>query len=198
MALAQRGLSLEQFLALPEEKPALEYAEGKVTQKVSPKAKHSRLQLKFAEQLDKAGQEGRLSLAFPELRTTFGGASRVPDISVYRRERVPVDTAGELEDNFREPPDIAVEIVSPEHYRGSERSSGDPLGINALVRRCLWYVANGVAIALLVDPADESVLAFRPGQPAMAWHAQDRIDVSDVLPALQLTVDELFASVRLQ
>ena len=186
MALAQRGLSLEQFLALPEEKPALEYAEGKVTQKVSPKAKHSRLQLKFAEQLDKAGQEGRLSLAFPELRTTFGGASRVPDISVYRRERVPVDTAGELEDNFREPPDIAVEIVSPEQ------------SVNALVRRCLWYVANGVAIALLVDPADESVLAFRPGQPAMAWHAQDRIDVSDVLPALQLTVDELFASVRLQ
>ena len=44
MAIVQQGLTLDQFLALPEKKPALEYEDGVVTQKVSPKNRHSRLQ----------------------------------------------------------------------------------------------------------------------------------------------------------
>ena len=49
MAVTRRGLTLEEFLALPEEKPALEYFNGEVTQKVSPLLRHARLQYKFAE-----------------------------------------------------------------------------------------------------------------------------------------------------
>jgi Uma2 family endonuclease len=62
------------------------------------------------------------------------------------------------------------------------------------VRRCLWYVANGVEVALLVDPADESVLAFRLNRQASAWRASDRIDLSEVLPDFEITVERLFAS----
>ena len=37
MAITRHGLTLEDFLRLPEEKPALEYeADGTVTQKVAP------------------------------------------------------------------------------------------------------------------------------------------------------------------
>jgi len=52
------------------------------------------------------------------------------------------------------------------------------------------------AVALLVDPADESVLAFRPDRQASAWRASDRIDLSEVLPDFELTVEQLFASLR--
>jgi hypothetical protein len=38
-----QGLSLAEFLALPEIKPALEYAEGRVTQKVASEGQHSLL-----------------------------------------------------------------------------------------------------------------------------------------------------------
>ncbi len=38
--LTRLGLSLEAFLTLPEVKPSLEYEEGRVTQKVSPKIQH--------------------------------------------------------------------------------------------------------------------------------------------------------------
>jgi Uma2 family endonuclease len=122
--------------------------------------------------------------AFTELRTTFAGASRVPDVAVYRWERIPVDASGQVANEFTEPPDIAIEIVSPEQ------------SVNALVRRCSWYVANGVRVALLVDPADESVLAFRPGRPPRAWGGSDRIDVSEVIPDFVLSVDQLVASLR--
>jgi Uma2 family endonuclease len=116
----------------------------------------------------------------------MASASRVPDISVYRRDRIPLDTNGLIADDFPEPPDVALQIVSPEQ------------SVNALVRRCVWYVAHGVQVALLVDPADQSVLAFRPNQQPTAWRGSDQIDLGEVLPAFALTVEELFASLRLR
>lgn len=184
MAFSTLPRTLEQFLHLPEEEPPLEFADGGVSQKVSPKGKHSALQLELARCLDVAGRPGKIARAFTELRTTFAGSSRIPDIAVYRWNRVPVDENGTIADDFTEPPDIAIEIVSPEQ------------SVNALVRRCLWYVSHGVQVALLVDPDDESVLAFRPDGAASAWCGTDRIDVSEVLPQLDLTVDGLFASLR--
>jgi Uma2 family endonuclease len=175
-------LTLEEFLALPEEKPALEYADGVVTPKMSPKAQHSALQMALAERLNRAGQPELR--AFPELRVTFAGASRVPDISVFRVERMAVDARGRLANDVLVPPDIAVEIVSPEQ------------SATALVRRCRWYVANGVGIALLVDPDDETVLGFRLDDRLSEWRGADRIDLSEVLPNFDLTVDALFAVLK--
>ncbi len=37
----------------------------------------------------------------------------MPDAVVYRWERSPLTAEGEVVDNFTEPPDIAVEIISP-------------------------------------------------------------------------------------
>ncbi len=153
MALTLRRLTLEEFLKLPEEKPALEFDDGAVIQKVSPKGHHSGLQTELAVRFDRFARPGKLARAFTELRATFGGRSYVPDVSVYRWGRIPVDEAGRVANDFFDPPDIAVEIVSPEQ------------SVNAQVRRCLWFVANGVGVALLVDPADDSVLLFRSGQP---------------------------------
>jgi Uma2 family endonuclease len=83
---------------------------------------------------------------------------------------------------FSDPPDIAVEIVSPEQR------------VNTLVRRCLWYVANGVRIALLIDPDDESVIVFRPDVSPLALGGSDRIDLDEVLPGFELTVQQFFDS----
>ena len=179
MAILER-LTLEEFLALPEKKPALEYEDGKVTQKVSPMGKHSRLQVGTVILFNRFAEPRKLALAFSELRTTFGGYSRVPDVSVYRWERIPVDESGKVADDFREPPDIAVEIVSP-----GQR-------VNLLVRRCLWYVEHGVGAALLVDPHDESILLFRRDRATAALQGNDRINLTDILPEFQLTAGELF------
>lgn len=184
MAIAQTQQTLERFLELPEEEPPLEFVDGMVRQKVSPKGKHSALQAELVERLNRDARLRQLARAFPELRTTFAGASRVPDVAVYRWDRIPRDASGKIADNFVEPPDIAIEIVSRDQ------------SANALVRRCLWYIAHGVQIALLVDPIDESVLAFRPDEQVIAWRSQDRIDLGNVIPDLELTVEELFASLQ--
>jgi Uma2 family endonuclease len=178
-------MTLQAFLELPEEKPALELEpDGTVVQKVSPKGKHSALQLAFAEMVNAFARPRRLARAFPELRAVFGGAAYVPDVSVYGWERIPRDGSGEVANDFLEPSDIAIEIVSPGQ------------SVNALIRRSVWYVDNGVRVAMVVDPDDESVLIFRSEQPTRAAQGDDAIDLADVLPGFELSADQVFASLR--
>jgi Uma2 family endonuclease len=84
MTAVHTRMTLAEFLALPERKPALEYEDGVVTQKVSPKGRHSVLQLAAANQINEQTVPSRLARAFPELRATFSTLSRVPDVAVYR------------------------------------------------------------------------------------------------------------------
>jgi Uma2 family endonuclease len=182
VALPERRLTLEEFLALPEEEPALEFEEGVVTQKVSPQGQHSALQTGLAKLVDRLVEPGKRGRAFTELRVTFGRRSYVPDVVVYRTERIPVDARGRIQNVFTVPPDVAVEIVSPGQ------------STNRLVRRCLWYVAHGVKAALLLDPSDESILLFRPDQMPRGLGEADEIDLSDVVPGLNLAVRAVFAA----
>jgi Uma2 family endonuclease len=185
VALAHRRLTLEEFLQLPEEKPALEYVGGIVRQKMSPKLRHSVLQTKLAQYINAVAEPSHVGLAMTEARATYAGESTVPDVSIYRWERIPHDAAGELLDDSRIPPDIAIEIVSPGQ------------SVNELIRRCRWYVSNGVEIALLVDASDRSVLAFRPGGGIDEWKDADRIDIGAVVPGFELTAEELFGTLRI-
>lgn len=175
-------LTLGDFLALPEVKPALEYFDGVVTQKVAPKAKHSRLQATVVSWVNRDAEPRRLATALPELRTTYSGASPVPDVAVYRWQRIPRDRRGEIADDVEIPPDVAVEI----------RSRGQTMA--RLRRRCSWYVAHGVAAALAVDPVQRLIEVVRPGQPVLILRAGDVLDLDDVIPGLRLAVADLFAS----
>src|SRR3954452_8746669 len=84
-------MSLEQFLQLPEEEPALEYWDGEVTQKPWPNGPHSALQCGAGEQIGRLAGPGRPFRVFPGVRVTFAGASTVPSLVAFRRERVPRD-----------------------------------------------------------------------------------------------------------
>ena len=187
MAITRQGLTLEDFLRLPEEKPALEYeADGTVTQKVAPQGKHSRIQGRLSAWLYDRAELRELAMAFPELRTTYSGASHVPDVAVYRWERIPRDTNGEVPDVVRLPPDVAIEIRSPDQSR------------SRLMRRCEWYVDHGVELALLIEPQHEMVRVFRPGAAPALLQAGDQIDFGPILPGLQLGVDDLFGWLRMR
>lgn len=185
MAVTETTMTLEEFLKLPEKKPALEFEDGRITQKVSPKGRHRVLQARVAEFFNRFAEPRRMAFAFPELRATFAGASLVPDVAIYRWDRIPRDDSGEVADDFWEPPDIAVEIVSPQQ------------SVGGLIRRCVHFNENGVAIALLVDSRARSVTNFRPGVPPRTLAGDDSIDLTEVAPGFRLTVRELFDSMKL-
>ncbi len=181
MAIARRQMTLEAFLRLPEAEPAYEFWHGEVTQKVPPKGPHGAMQYGFGRLIDEVAPLRRPVRVFTETRVTFAGESTVPDLVVYRRDRVPRDERGQIADDFTSPPDIAVEIISP----GQSRAT--------LVERCRWYTENSVGLAIFVDPRQRVVRLFRPGAMSGDLRGTAQLDFGDVLPGFTLTVDEFFA-----
>jgi hypothetical protein len=53
----------------------------------------------------------------------------------------------------------------------------------------------GVMMSLVVDSDDETIYAIRPGQPLRVLRGDDRIDLDDVLPGFDLTVQALIDSI---
>jgi Uma2 family endonuclease len=186
VAITGRRLTLDEFLALPEEKPALEYFDGEVTQKVAPQGKHSLLTYRLAGFFNAALEPKKLGFAFPELRTTYAGQSPVPDLAVYRWERIPRLPNGEVDNRFPGPADVAIEIVSPDQ------------GLALLRRKCASYVANGTELALIAHPERRVVWEYRPGQPPVERRGSDVLDFGMLLPGLTLTVDALFDMLKLR
>jgi Uma2 family endonuclease len=175
-------MSLEEFLALPEVKPNLEYDDGVVRQKVAAKIVHGTLQGFLSSAFNQVAAPRRLGLASPETRFVSPGWAPVPDVAYYRRARIRL-RGGRLPDDMHEAPDIAVEIVSPGQ------------SVTELIRKCLRYLSLGTTVALLVDPDPETVMAFRPGQPLRLLRGSDRLDLDDVLPGLDLAVQGLFDAI---
>lgn len=177
-----RRMSLDEFLKLPEEDGSLEFDHGLVTQKVAPQADHGSIQPFFWDALNRAGRKTGIGVAFTETRFVTEGWAPVPDVSFYRKERIRVRDGRRLED-FTEPPDIAVEIASPDQR------------VSELVRKCARYVEVGVRVTILIDPYDESVFVFRPDQSMRVLRGDDRIALDDVLPGFDLTVRGLFDAI---
>jgi Uma2 family endonuclease len=187
-------MTLDEFLALPEEKPYLEWDDGLVLQKdtpssgkdaadlVPPQADHGSREVEIAIQLDRVSRERQLGKVFTEMRFLTPGWAPVPDVSFIRKERLKPESRRRF-GKIEIPPDIAVEIVSPEQRVGD------------LLKKCLRYADVGVAVSLVVDVDDETMYALRPGQPLRVLQGDDRIDLDDVLPGLDLTVRALFDSI---
>ena len=151
---AEQPMTLEWFLGLPEQKPALEFFVGTVTQKVAPDLWHGLVQGQVASQANSPLLPHKRGVAAPEVRVTIGGASRVPDVVMFRWNRIPRDQDGELLDDVTTPPDVIVEVLSPGQTQRVE------------LNRCHWFVSQGVQAALLVLRRMEERSMGSLGRPA--------------------------------
>lgn len=178
------SITLEEFLKLPETKPASEYIDSEIIQKPMPKTRHSRLQGKLIGAVNGVTEERRIAYAFPELRCTFGGRSIVPDIAVLRWEHIEFDQNGEPVDDVLVAPDWTIEILSPD--QSSNRVAGNIL-------HCLKY---GCLLGWLIDPSDRSILVFQPKQQPELLHGTDNLLILNGIE-LQLTVEQVFAWLKM-
>ena len=181
MAVSQQQITLEEFLALPEQKPALEYFDGELTPKVPPTTAHSATQYEFCALVNGFSHPWKLAWAFPEHRSAYSNASTVPDIAVYSWDRVPRDADRRLANRVFTTPDIAVEIRSPGQ------------SFQTMLIRCLWYVANGAQVAIAIEPIELLLIALRPGAEPLVIRDAGQLDLTDVIPGFSLDVGALFA-----
>ncbi len=176
MTQVGQRLTLDEFHAIPEQKPYLEFWNGEIVQKMAPQRNHWELQTRIVELL-------------LEYRTHAGGRTGT-EASVYfdnesePRELVPDVAywapAKPVGGPVAEPPTLAVEI----------RSAGQSL--NWLRGKCRYYIENGVDLAWLVDPESRTVEVFeaeRDGEPLPAGFVLQ----SRHLPGLSIDTSHLFS-----
>jgi Uma2 family endonuclease len=180
MSTATQPLTLEEFLKLPETKPASEFINGEIVQKPMPQGEHSLIQVELCEVINQVAKPEKIARVFPELRCTFGGDSIVPDVAVFRWERIPVLASGRIANRFEIHPDWSIEILSP------DQSQTKVLG------KLLHCSQHGTELGWLIDPEDESILVVFPEQRVQLLRGNARLPILEGI-ALELTVEQVFS-----
>ena len=177
---AIRPIAIDEFLQLPETKPASEFIHGEIIQKPMPQGEHSLLQGTLCETINQIVKPQKIAKAFPELRCVFGGLAIVPDIAVFRWERIPRTPSGRIANRFEIHPDWAIEILSPEQrYR-------------KVLGKLLHCAEYGTELGWLLDAEDESVLVVDSDRRVREFTNSDRLPVLTGID-LDLTVEQVFS-----
>lgn len=169
--------------SLDAEKPYVELIDGLGVRKMSPKTRHSFLQLRFGTLLDVwatgrgvVGTEWRFWLVPVGERRT----SLVPDVAYLSAERFS-KLKGDAKEMPPVAPDIAIEIRSP---GDSPRNIG---------RKVQLYLAHGSQIVLDVDPETRSIVVH-DSQSTRTLNESDRFEHA-AAPGLTFDLDEVFAEI---
>jgi Uma2 family endonuclease len=164
---------VEEYLALPEEKPYLEYVAGVVLQKPMPNNEHSRLAARLAFHLTLHTQSAGGGHVGVEARTGIGAGPdfRLPDVSYW----APGTPAGD--DSV---PTLAIEIRSPGQ------------SLNELRQKCQFLRRNGVRACWLIDPGTRSAEVFEGSAAGASLPATGAL-TSSHLPGFELPLSDLFS-----
>ncbi len=181
---AKYKLSLEEFLQIPETKPASEFINGEIHQKAMPQGEHSRIQYKLCAAINQITESSKIAYAFPELRCTFGGRSLVPDVVIFQWERIPLTETGKIANRFETYPDWSIEILSPDQ---SQTKVLDNL------LHCSEY---GTQLGWLIDPEQETVLVIFPEQRVKLLRGDHLLPVLENID-LKLTVNDVFSWLKM-
>jgi Uma2 family endonuclease len=182
----KKTLTIAEFLEFPEIKPAMEFINGQPCQKPRQQGKHSKLQGRFVTVINEVAEKQQTAIALPELRCTFGDRSIVPDIAVFSWSRIPLDREGDIANTFNASPDWTIEILSPDQNQSK---------VIANILHCLKF---GCQMGWLIDPHIKSVLVYPSGQqPEFLQSPEDVLPIPDFMPALRLTVGDLFGWLKL-
>ena len=177
-----KPITLEDFLKLPETKPASEFIDGQMLQKPMPQGKHSTIQGDLVSAIDTVLKSERIARAYPELRCTFGGHSTVPDVAVFAWERIPRDADGKVANVFALAPDWTIEILSPDQSQ------------TKVVRNILHCLSNGTQMGWLIDHEEELVFVYLADRTiSMYEEKDDLLPVPGFTASFQLTIGQLFS-----
>jgi Uma2 family endonuclease len=179
-ATAIKSITLEEFLQLSETKPASEFIDGQIILKSMSQGEHSQLQVELCEIINQIAKPQKIAKAFPKLRCVFGGMAIVPDIAIFRWNRIPCLPSGRIANRFETYPDWAIEILSPnQRYKQ----------VLAKLLHCAEY---GTDLGWLLNSEDESILVIDRDRRVKELRNNDRLPVLGEID-LELTVKQVFS-----
>jgi Uma2 family endonuclease len=176
-------MTLDEFLELPETEPPSEFVCGRIVPKPTPTWFHSRLAARIAYFFEAYFMTHAEGFANVELRHAHREERRsyVPDVSVTRMSRGPSSLAERRSGAIENPPDIAIEITSPEDRPAR------------IADKLAFYLRIGVPLVWIVEPEDRTVSVYRPGMPVQVFGSDETLDGAPVLAEFSMRLDDLFS-----
>ncbi|MCY4578474.1 MAG: Uma2 family endonuclease [Chloroflexi bacterium] len=103
---------------------------------------------------------------------------RIPDLAFIRRERL--EAVGVIKGYFPGPPDLAIEVISPnDRYRDVESKLSD-------------YFAARTRMVILLEPDGRTAKVYRSPTDVVVLMEADTLDGADVVPGWRMPVSEIF------
>jgi|SRR5436190_2636954 Uma2 family endonuclease len=112
------------------------------------------------------------------------GATRSPDISWVREERLNRLTNEEWEKFLPLCPDFVLELRSP----------SDPIGV--IKEKMVEYLENGALLGWLLDPLKKQVHVYRPDAAPEILDSPQKLSGEPVLKGFELKVPEIWAAMQ--
>jgi Uma2 family endonuclease len=170
----------EEYLALPETKPYLEFVDGEVIEKCMGDNYHSAIEFLLSGVFYEFWKRLKRGHFRTESRSRYaradGADHRVPDIAYYAAGKALHDPSG----RGMAPPSLAIEIRSEGESAASQR------------QKCRWYLARGVAECWLIDPYKRTVEVFDADRDGVLLTPRTALRTA-ILPGFELPLEDLWA-----
>lgn len=175
----QNRLTLEEFLALPQDDITYEFVDGEAQPKMSPKYFHSSLTGYLFVLLHPWSQNrGRVAIEWSvKLKRQEKDWVPVPDLLYISDDRLNADWIENVACPV--PPELAIEIISPEQSYGK------------MSEKAVDYIKAGVLRVWVIDPQDKSVTIFYPDAPPETKRGTASL-ADSILEGLELTPEQIF------
>src|SRR5215472_3841752 len=174
---------MQEIILSDNVKPALEWVNNRVLQKVTPRRRHALAQARFCGALDAWARFNKSGMAGTEWHFQVqppGEIARtlVPDVAYLSFERMPKSEL-EATEIARIAPDVVVEVRSPEDLQ---------VDIDEKTR---VYLKAGTRVVFLVDPKRRTITALGADGVTKRFVETDTVDYP-ALPGLAFPARELF------
>jgi Uma2 family endonuclease len=181
----QQQYTPEDLLALPDEKN-YELVDGNLVE-CNVSLLSSWVGGKLYGRLDAFAEDNDLGTVWPadngiQCFPDAPGKVRRPDVSFVRRERFSTDDL--IEGYLRIPPDLVVEVISPNDLAWE---------VEAKVEE---YLRAGVPLVWVIDPHTRTVRVHRADGTAGRLRQEDELSGEGVIPGFRCAVGDLFPPPR--
>jgi Uma2 family endonuclease len=173
----QAAPDVEKELILDPEKH-YEIVNGQPEEKEMPGARHGVVAMRLAIRLGGFIEAHQLGAASTEADFKLIKNERIPDLSFVAANRIPAE--GVPEGVWQIPPDLAVEIISPNDLH--EKVSN----------KVLEYLEAGVKQVWLVSPENRTVTIFRSMDQVQVIAGERKLESPDLLPGFSCALAEIF------
>jgi len=171
-----QGLAEAEIVLDPER--SYEIVNGIPEEKEMPGARHSGVCGRLFAELAFYLKTNPIGSLYPEATFQISDKERIPDLAFVSADRIPSE--GEPETKWPMPPDLAIEVVSPNDFYEKVHA------------KALEYLNAGVRQVWIISPENQIITVYRSAINITAFPPEGDLVCEDLFPGFRCPLSEIF------